>query len=207
MAQCTSGWRSLLSLPSVYSTIMELISGSGALRLFVATYIRPESDARILDLGCGTATILEYLPNDVSYVGIDISVAYIATARKKFKGRGEFHCLPIEAFTEIGDGSFDLVLGLGVLHHLDDEQARTFFSIADGALKKGGRCVTIDPCKVEGQSRFARLLIAMDRGQNVRTANVYEMLANSVFKKLVKSIRHDLLRIPYTHLILEGYKS
>ena len=33
---------------------------------------------------------------------------------------------------------YDLVLAIGVLHHLDDEQAEEFLNLARSALKPGG---------------------------------------------------------------------
>jgi hypothetical protein len=37
----------------------------------------------------------------------------------------------------------------------------------------------------------------------MRTADAYQKLATSVFPRIKSNIRHDLLRIPYTLIILE----
>jgi hypothetical protein len=75
---------------------------------------------RILDLGCGTAEILGALPTDITYVGYDMSPEYIAAAQNRFAGRGTFHCRLLEQAEVAALEPFDLVLGIGVLHHLDD---------------------------------------------------------------------------------------
>ncbi|RKZ63742.1 MAG: class I SAM-dependent methyltransferase, partial [Candidatus Parabeggiatoa sp. nov. 3] len=49
--------------------------------------------------------------------------------------------------------------------------------------------------------------ISKDRGQNVRTQEGYLELASQVFSNITTDIRHDLLRIPYTHFILECVKT
>ena len=63
--------------------------------------------------------------------------------------------------------------------------------------------MTYDGCWVEGQSRIARWLISMDRGQAVRAPRELERLAAPHFSEVRREIRHDFLRIPYTHLVLE----
>lgn len=203
MSQYTSGWRSCLSLPGIYGLLQTLLGGPSSLRYIIKTYIRPVPGMRILDLGCGPATIMDSLPEHIDYVGVDLSPAYIYAARKKYGKRGEFHCLPVESLQETGLTGFDLVMGLGVLHHLDNAQAARFFSIAAKALKHGGRCMVLDPCLVPGQHPVARLLIRMDRGRNVRTADDYAVLAKANFPLISQTLHHDLLRIPYTLHIME----
>ena len=56
------------------------------------------------------------------------------------------------------EAHYDLVLAWGVLHHLDDDQAGEFMSLARRGLKPTGRLVTLDPCYTDDQSRLARYL-------------------------------------------------
>ena len=91
----------------------------------------------------------------------------------------------------------------GLLHHLTNEQAVATLAVASRALRAGGRCVTLDGCFVPGQSRFARWMLHRDRGKFVRDLPRYLALAEAVFPMVIPAIRHDLLRVPYTHLILE----
>jgi SAM-dependent methyltransferase len=182
---------------------MNLLGGSRPGRELVEQYIRPEKGMRILDLGCGPAAILEYLPENAYYVGVDLSHDYIDAARKRYGKRGTFHCMAVESLHGAGLAGFDLVMGLGVLHHLDDEQARSFFAVAVAALNESGRCLTVDPCRVPGQHPVARLLIRMDRGRNVRSPYEYAVLAGSAFSGVVQNINHNWLRVPYTHHIME----
>jgi SAM-dependent methyltransferase len=157
---------------------------------------------RILDLGCGTAQILDALPVDVTYVGYDMSPEYITAAEQKFGGRGTFHCRLLEQ-TEIATlEPFDLVMGLGVLHHLDDLTARQFMSIAKAALALGGRIYTVDPCFAPGQNPFARFLISHDRGQHVRDAESYLALPAHLGAEVTGTLVHQAW-IPYTRWHME----
>ena len=76
----------------------------------------------ILDVGCGPADILAYLPN-VDYWGFDISEAYIERAGNAFGTRGHFNCkqLQVDDLDELP--KFDVVLAIGLLHHIDDQVA------------------------------------------------------------------------------------
>ncbi|MGH3264643.1 MAG: hypothetical protein ACRDNS_21920, partial [Trebonia sp.] len=97
-----------------------------------------------------------------------------------------------------------LVLAFGVLHHLDDRQAKEALRLAARGLARDGRVVTVDPVYAPGQSHVARAIIARDRGQHVRTLDAYEALAREAFSTVQAVVRHDLLRMPYSHCILES---
>jgi len=63
--------------------------------------------------------------------------------------------------------------------------------------------ITNDGCYVPGQSQTKRFLLSRDRGRYVRTESQYLELAREYFDEVRPNIREDVLRIPYTHLILE----
>jgi hypothetical protein len=90
-----------------------------------------------------------------------------------------------------------------VLHHLNDDYAARLFKLARRALKPCARLVTLDGCFVAGQPKLARLVVSRDRGEYVREFAEYAKLAAQVFPQVKSVVRHDLLRIPYTHVILQ----
>jgi 2-polyprenyl-3-methyl-5-hydroxy-6-metoxy-1,4-benzoquinol methylase len=166
-------------------------------------YVALRPTDRVLDIGCGPGDALYSVPEGVTYEGFDLSEAYIAQARKRWGSRGTFRCERVDEASLESPASYDLVLSAGVLHHLEDSEALALFRVAALALKPGARLITIDPCLVPGQSPIARFIISKDRGQNVRDAEGYQRLARQVFGEVTPQVRHDLLRIPYTHLILQ----
>jgi len=197
--------RSVLARPWAYQLFFNLIGAPGRSRVLVRDYIRPRPGDRILEIGCGPGTIVPYLPES-EYVGFDLSQEYIEQARKKFSAkfpRTKFVCERVSQYTLPQREYFEIVLALGILHHLDDSEALQLFRISHDALKPGGKLVTLDGVWTDDQSRSARYLLARDRGQFVRAEQQYIGLASEVFSKVTPSIRHDLLRIPYTHLVLE----
>ena len=193
--------RSLLDRPGAYSLFRKLVGRDSARLAYAREHLRVDPGQRVLDLGCGPGDILQFLPA-VDYVGYDINPAYIERALRRFGDRGAFHCIAVSESLSPGE-DFDVVIAHGVLHHLDDAAARTLFRIARRALKPGGRLVTIDGCFAEGQSALARLFLSLDRGRHVRSRDAYERLARSEFEEVKCFVRHDLIRIPYTHLIME----
>jgi len=208
--QTNQGIRSLLSIPSVYNLFTKLIGETSYRKALVDQYICPQENDRILDIGCGTGKIVQYLPN-VNYIGFDASQEYIKTAQAEFykeikdsilNKQAKFICQEVNANEIKGDACFDIVLALGILHHLSDLESLQLFNTAIHSLKPGGKLITFDGVYVSNQSPIARWIISKDRGQNVRTKEAYLALASQVFSKITTSIRHDLIRIPYTHIIL-----
>jgi len=115
-------------------------------RHFVASYVPPDRDARIVDLGCGDGLFLHFLLEagyrNVS--GIDVSDEQIARAHAL--GLFEARRGDIAAFlANADDRSLDVVLLLDVLEHLTREE---LFGVLDGVarvLRPGGVCVAHVP--------------------------------------------------------------
>ena len=202
MAERTGGIRAPLSSARVYSAFAGLVNGPGGKRRFVDDYLRPKPGDAMLDIGCGPAAILESIPEGVRYVGIDVSPTYVDAARRRFGDRGEFRCTDVRD-ADLPARSFDLVLAMGVLHHLDDEGARALLRLAARVLRDEGRAVTVDGAFVSDQSRLARWIVSRDRGASIRSPSSYAALAEPFFATVEQTIHHDLLRIPYTHSIMQ----
>jgi SAM-dependent methyltransferase len=192
----------IFSLPAGYRLFRWVVGGESAWKIYLAEHVTPAAGDKILDIGCGPADILNYLP-EVHYTGLDISPEYICAAKERFGSRGRFFCGDLGlASIEEEQGSFNMVLATGVVHHLDDVQAAKLFALARRALCPAGRLVTCDGCYELQQSRIARWMLAHDRGKFVRTREEYLRLASTHFSKVDLRLRHDLLQIPYTHLIM-----
>ena len=193
--------RSILAGPRAYQLWWNLVGGPAWAKVLVNEYIRPITGARILEIGCGPGTILDYLPQS-DYLGFDLSAKYIAMARKRHP-QAQFVCERVSQFSLDKYHSFDLVLALGVIHHLQDCEATQLFRIAHDALRLEGKLVTVDGVWTQGQSSAARWLLERDRGQFVRKESEYVGIASQIFGRIKPSVRHDLLRIPYSHMIME----
>jgi SAM-dependent methyltransferase len=196
----TTGIRGVLARPQLYELWSYLVGGKRGRSTLVREHVRPKPGTRVLDLGCGPGELVKYL-GDVEYVGIDIDPTYIAHARRVHGERADFRVGNV-AELDPDLREFDVVVAFGVLHHLDDVGAARLVEGAAEALKQDGRLVTVDPTLTPAQSRAARWVILADRGHYVRTPREYERLAAPLFEVETR-VRSDLLRIPYTHCVLE----
>src|SRR5689334_6588863 len=112
--------RSVLALPQAYQFFFTIIGAPERSRILVRDYIRPKQGDRILEIGCGPGTIIPYLPK-TDYVGFDVSEEYIERARKKFPS-AKFVCERVSEYTLPERQYFDIVLALGIVHHLEDSE-------------------------------------------------------------------------------------
>ena len=205
--QDETGLRKALSSGRVYSWFQSVV-GAGRTRRWLATNAwKCTGDEMVVDIGCGTGDMLEQLPPGIRYVGIDISAAYIERARKRFGARGRFLVGTAETVLEDAGSELlgaDLVVCNGLLHHLDDREVIGVLQLAAAVLRPNGRFVAFEPTYLQHQPSLARWIMGQDRGRNIRTDAEWRELVLRVFPDATARILTGLLRLPYTHVLLEG---
>ena len=100
----------------------------------------PDRKLNILDVGCGTGANLELLGQFGEAQGVDVSSDALAFCRQRGLDQvkqGQAEALPY------ADGSFDLVTGLDVVEHLDDDLAG--LKEMRRVLRPGGRALMFVP--------------------------------------------------------------
>jgi len=189
----------LLKVPLVYEILTNGLGKPGGREWLVNEVIRAEPGMRVLDVGCGTANILNFLP-EVTYVGIDHNPDYIAKARQVFESRGTFIAVDVndDAFRQVG--SFDRVIMLGVLHHLNDNECTRLMQSVFKCMAPTAKLITFDNALVKHQHVVARLLAKADRGRFSRSPEGYRALIETAFEIKTEVVRHDLMRVPYSHV-------
>lgn len=191
-----------LSYPVIFDTYQNIVGSPRAHRRIISEMVRPGANERILDIGCGVGAIVPFLPVDIDYVGIDLSAAYIAKAKKVHSGRREFVCTDVSVADADLLGTFDCAVAFGMLHHVPDDVADHVAALVRRVVKPGGRFFTIDPCYSPGQNPIAKLLIDNDRGQFVRNEKGYRRIVEPL-GTVRAELHNDLLRIPYTQLVMD----
>ncbi len=114
------------------------------------------SGNRVLDVGCGTGVILDFLPRGIEYLGIDLSAEYIEAAARRFGDRAQFWVGDVNELKLDADERYDIVIAFGLLHHLDDHEVSRLARTVRKLLVPEGRFVTCDICFTEDQSAIAR---------------------------------------------------
>lgn len=189
-----------LELSSVYSKLTSFLLGADTYETLVADFIQPTPGCSVLDVGCGPAAILALLPG-INYIGLDHNSSYINAATKKYGSKGTFICAGVHQLDDHGLKAFDRVIILGVMHHLNDAQLTLLINSLRGRLNEGGALITFDGAYEDNQNLIAKTLAKNDRGKFVRTKEQYLNFIELAFKVERAELRHDLLRVPYTHLL------
>lgn len=125
-------------------------------------YFKP--DWSVLEFGCGTGgTAIIHAPFVKHIRAIDISSEMIKIAKSKAEAQNidnvTFEQLTIEEL-EAGDGSYDAVLGLSILHLLDNKEVA--IAKVYKMLKPGGIFVTSTTCMGDAY-RWFKLIAPIGR--------------------------------------------
>jgi ubiquinone/menaquinone biosynthesis C-methylase UbiE len=99
---------------------------------------------RALELGCGTGVFLERVAaSGAAICGLDLSTDLLERAARRVSGHAQIRlCRGDAGRLPFPPGSFDVVYGSSVLHHLDLEETMTeVFRV----LRPGGRAVFAEP--------------------------------------------------------------
>jgi 2-polyprenyl-3-methyl-5-hydroxy-6-metoxy-1,4-benzoquinol methylase len=109
-------------------------------------YLTPET--KLLEFGCGTgSTAIVHAPNVDTLLAVDISPKMLAIAKSKAAEAGvtniTFETSSIDEFSR-PKGSFDVILGMSILHLLADKEAvlKNVFDM----LKPGGVFISSTVC-------------------------------------------------------------
>lgn len=208
--QDDSGARRALTSGRVYAWFQNIVGAKRARQWLADNVWNCQDGEKVVDIGCGTGDVLEHLPARIRYVGVDISDAYVELARRRFGSRGVFLVGTAGTFLDRADSELmdaDLMVCNGLLHHLDDEEVLDVLHLAAKVLRPNARLVCFEPTYVDRQSRLGRWIMGKDRGRNIRTDAQWNEIARSVFAACTTRIMTGLLRLPYTHIVIEAMNS
>jgi SAM-dependent methyltransferase len=104
---------------------------------------------RVVECGCGTGQLLASIAlRGADSYGFDLSDGMVALARKALEARGLAGRVTLETMTlehtRYDSGTFDLVVGVAVLHHTDLAESR---EEVRRILKPGGRGLFFEPMR------------------------------------------------------------
>lgn len=202
MAEKRNPLHMLLKLPFVYNLVQNGLATERCYTFIYDEFLQIRPGHKVLDLGCGPAKARPWLPEDISYTGIDFNERHLETARKLYPNdiflSGDLGTLDMEE-----KGQYDVVMMMGVLHHLDDYQASSVLTHIPEFLKPTGCFFAMDPVFVPGGNPIAYLAARLDQGQSVRYADGYATLARPHFSEVASFVQSGLLKIPYTHHLLK----
>jgi SAM-dependent methyltransferase len=164
----------LLDHPRIFEWQQRLCNNYSAIRRHFSEYLEV-SGKDVLDIGCSTGTCAATVVSmtDNRYTGIDIEARYVERARKLYPA-GRFECMDARAL-EFDDDSFDVVMFVGALHHMDDGIVRDCFASIRRVLRPTGVVLCAEPVFTRGKF-FSNLLLRNDRGRHIRDEPGYRGL-------------------------------
>ena len=194
----------IMDNPFLYHSFQNLVSPKKNRDLIQKALLGNAPIKDIIDFGCGVGNYSLLFQNS-NYLGIEPLEACVVSASKKHaKSNIHFVCGDEKELLKLPDESVDLIIAIGVLHHMVDEKVSSFAKEAIRLLKPGARLFTLDPVYYQNQNLIAKKVISMDRGKNIRYEDRYlGLLLQPEYSNFSSQIYKNLLRIPYHHVLIQ----
>ena len=150
-------------LTPVYDLALEVLGFGRSFKAAVAELAQVQPGETVLDLGCGTGTLLQALvarQPGARFTGIDPDRQVLGTARRRLQRAPTVEL--VEGFAQdlpFPDGAFDLVISTLIFHHLPDPVKVSALGEVRRVLAPHGRFLLVDfgaPPK-----RVARVLLTI----------------------------------------------
>ncbi|HEX78836.1 MAG TPA: class I SAM-dependent methyltransferase [Dehalococcoidia bacterium] len=157
-------------------------------------YIETDDETDFLEIGCGNGEVAKYITRTYrgSVTGIDIDPEQVEIARDKDGDIPNLKYLEADSINlPFENGSFDVVLSFGVLHHIEDWQQALKEIIR--VLRHGGYFVCGDIIYPEGITKmdnssaysFGLATVDVDEVDSFLEENGFEMLHSSLERSFV----------------------
>ncbi len=164
----------VLEVPWVFEMQQRLCNDYSGIRKHFLDYVDGEG-LDILDIGCSTGTCARAV-FDMSrnhYTGIDIVPEYVERAGKA-NPHGTFLAMDARDIA-FDDDSFDVVMFVGALHHMNDQIIHDCFAEIERVLRPNGVVLCAEPVFTPGKP-VSNLFLRNDRGEYIRDEPGYRAL-------------------------------
>lgn len=144
-----------------------------SIKKIISDFLKGHKYKHALDFGCGIG-ILAPLFSPKQYLGFDIDAGAITYAKAKY---------PKYSF-QVGDATklkldkkFDLIVVVGVLHHLTNKEVKAALKVIKSLLLPKGKTILIEAIPpIYKWNIIGQVLRSLDRGHYVRTMEDYLQL-------------------------------
>jgi len=140
-----------------YDWVFGKLLGPGRRKAF--NYLSRRPNQRVLEIGVGPGSTLEFYPPRTDFVGIDISAAMIGEARKKaanLNSGSRFHLQVMDATSlKFPDNHFDVVMAAYVITTVQDPHkvCREILRV----VKPGGQIIAVNHTRSQNGSYWGRV--------------------------------------------------
>lgn len=190
-------------LTRFYDPLVELTTREAMFKRRLVKQAKIEPDHRVLDLGCGTATLtvrIKRMRPQAHVVGIDGDPKILAIARRKVADAGMDIDLDFGMAFDLPypDGAFDRVLSSLLFHHLTREDKARSLREIKRVLRPGGELHIADWGKAKNiVMRAAFLVVQSLDGFRITSDNVNGLLpmfvADAGFERVTEPARFSTM--------------
>lgn len=137
-------------LTPVYDVALEVLGFGRSFKAAVAELAEVNPGEAVLDLGCGTGTLLRALvarQSDARYTGIDPDPQVLAIARRRLQRNARPPVELTQGYAQdlpFPDAAFDLVISTLIFHHLPDQVKVAALREVRRVLTPHGRFLLVD---------------------------------------------------------------
>jgi SAM-dependent methyltransferase len=164
------------------------------LKELTSSQLEPLDELSVLDVGCGTGTTSRHLSGHVgSLRGVDVSREMLEIAREEIPD-GDFDWYDGEKLPYT-DSTFDVVLAICVLHHIQPSRRHEFVSELVRVTRHRGLIVLFEHNPVNPLTRRAVRSCELDRGVKLLTGKKAESLLTDAGAEL--TTRTNFLFSPF----------
>lgn len=139
---------------------LEVLKSAQNYNRWIFDNIRPYIGRNVLEIGCGTGNLAQYIAGPGRRItGIDTEKNFVKQASARFKGRNDIRIMRCDFLKEgkkLKKGSFDTVIMLNVLEHIEDDLRAV--KKAAALLKSGGALVNLVPAMAFAYGELDRQL-------------------------------------------------
>ncbi len=158
--------------------MMRDITGAREFYPFTAAQLPMDSDASVLDLGCGTGLELEMffqMNPKAKVTGIDLSAGMLEKLKNKFPEK-KLDLICASYFdADLGEKRYNAAVSVESLHHFKADKKLSLYTKLCKALKEGGYFILTDylaPSE-EDERKFFRILEELKRDQGIDDGEFY----------------------------------
>lgn len=139
---------------------------------------------KVLDFGCGIGTSCSLVPAKY-YLGVDNNEERINYAQTKYP---QYNFQIYKEDLKLKDNSFDHILIISVLHHIEQKIINKILKEFQRILKKDGKIIVIEPCLLPKSFFNNHFMNIFDRGKYIRKPlDYFNLFLNANYKvKLIK---------------------
>lgn len=192
--------------PRLYGSVQSLIRGRKFQKKFVEKYLKLSPGMAVLDVGCGTGWLYSAIRDlHCEYTGIDSCEKRIRTCKARFENKEAFQVAKAEGIKSLSENKYDVVVAFGLLHHLEDNEAKSLAEGAHRCLKKSGQLITADGVFLEKQNIVKKMLLRLDRGKFIRNTHEYKEIIRKYFPNPECNLEDQLFFMPYDLIVIRAF--